>query len=214
MRLHDGEPAAGPWRVEPLTRLVDLLAPRTDAPRGRPRIVAVDGRSGGGKTTLAERLCRAVPGAQIVHTDDVAWNHSRFGWADPMVAGVLGPLHRGSAVRYRPPGWAPNGRHGWIDVAAGAPLVVVEGVGAARRELTHLLDAAVWVQSDLAEAERRGIVRDGGDAAAAEHWHEWMSEEIPFLAADRPWRRASVIVAGTPSLAHDRVDEVVLAPPL
>jgi NUDIX domain-containing protein len=66
------------------------------------------------------------------------------------------------------------------------PLVVIEGVGASRRQLAHLIDAAVWVQSDWVEAERHGLVRDGGDAEATENWHAWMSEELPFLAADRP----------------------------
>jgi hypothetical protein len=44
-------------------------------------------------------------------------------------------------------------------VSAKASVVVIKGVGAARRELTHLLDAMVWVQSDVGEAERRGILR-------------------------------------------------------
>ena len=43
-----------------------------------------------------------------------------------------------------------------IAVSAQAAVVILEGVGAARRELTHLLDAVVWVQSDVGEAERRG----------------------------------------------------------
>jgi hypothetical protein len=53
---------------------------------GRPRIVAVDGRSGSGKTAFAERLRTAIPGAQVVHTDDIAWWHSRFGWDDLITA--------------------------------------------------------------------------------------------------------------------------------
>lgn len=203
------EPSAGPWRVEPLSHLVDLLTAGA-SPAGRTRIVAVNGRSGSGKTTLADRLVRAVPGAEVVHTDDIAWAHSRFGWEDLMAEGVLAPLHRGEAVGYRPPAWAPHGRTGHVVVPAAARLVVVEGVGAARRELADLLDAAVWVQSDAAEAERRGVLRDGGDAAAAQRWHEWMAEEVPFLDADRPWERATEVVAGTPVAAHDPVAEVVL----
>jgi hypothetical protein len=38
-------------------------------------------------------------------------------------------------------------------VSAKASVVIVEGVGAARQELTHLLDAAVWMQSDFGEAK-------------------------------------------------------------
>jgi hypothetical protein len=41
-----------------------------------------------------------------------------------------------------------------------------------------------------------------------------MIEELPFLAADRPWERATIIVAGTSDITHDPIDEVVIAPPL
>ena len=44
-RLYSGEPAAGPWQVVPTVEVLALL--------GRPRILAVDGRSGGGKTGAA-----------------------------------------------------------------------------------------------------------------------------------------------------------------
>lgn len=89
-----------------------------------------------------------------------------------MAGGLLIPVRQGAGVQYRPPGWKAGGRVGAIEVPAGLSLVVVEGVGAGRRELAHLLDAVVWVQSDFAEAERRGIARDvasgvNGDPDAA-----------------------------------------------
>ncbi|HLZ25982.1 MAG TPA: hypothetical protein VKV73_01520 [Chloroflexota bacterium] len=211
---HEDEPLAGPWRVAPLSELVRLLFIADGRTVGRPRIVAVDGRSASGKTTLGERLRTAVTDAEVVHTDDIAWSHSRFGWDDLLIGGVLEPLHRGQAVHYQPPAWASRGRSGQIDVSANASLVIIEGVGAARREVTHLLDAAVWVQSDSREAERRAARRNGGDAAAAAQTRDWMAEEFPFLAADRPWERATIIVAGTPDIPHDPISEVVIAPPL
>ena len=137
MTLRPDEPLAGPWRVESLTWLVELLLRASGATTGRPPVVAVDGQRASGKTTLAERLRLSVPGAQVVHTDDVAWAHSRFGWDDLMIEGVLAPLHRGESVHYQPPAWTRNGREGHVDVSTNAPLVIVEGVGASRREVTH-----------------------------------------------------------------------------
>ncbi|WP_250445651.1 hypothetical protein [Actinotalea sp. C106] len=106
-------------------------------------------------------------------------------------------------MSFRPPAWAQHARDGTIEVPAGLDLVVVEGVGASQRELGDLIDATVWVQSDLAVAEERGIARDisqgvNGDAEeTVAFWHEWMAQELRFLQAQRPWERACVVVAGT-----------------
>jgi uridine kinase len=181
---------------------------------GRPSIVAVDGRSAGGKTSLAQRLAGAVPRAHVVHTDDVAWWHSMFDWAEEMRAGVLQPLHRGKAVRYRPPGWEARGRAGAIVVPADARLVIVEGVGAGRRELSDLVDAVIWVQTDLEISEQRDAVRVESGESSSELVERWMREELPFLEDQRPWRRSFITVAGAPELAHDPTTDVVVAPPL
>jgi hypothetical protein len=126
---------------------------------GRPVILAVDGRSNNGKTTLAARIEAVVPGSAVIHTDDIAWQHSRFGWASLLIGGILEPVHRGRAVSYRPPRWAEHGREGSIEVPAGCPLLVIEGDGAGRREAAHLIDALIWVQSDEREAARRALAR-------------------------------------------------------
>jgi len=39
--------------------------------------------------TLADRLAAAVPGARVVHTDDIAWHHAVLDWADLLADGVL-----------------------------------------------------------------------------------------------------------------------------
>jgi hypothetical protein len=181
----------------------------------RPVVLAVDGRSNAGKTTLAARICRALPGSAVVHTDDIAWNHSRFGWADLLIEGILEPVHQGRGVSYRPPRWAEHGREGAIEVSAGCPLLVIEGDGAGRKEAAHLIDRLIWVQSDEREAERRVLSRIGkpNEAPTLRHHHEWMAEERPFNTAQRTWERADVIVCGTPQIPSDPVTEIVLASP-
>jgi hypothetical protein len=200
VQLPQGEPPFGPWRVVPAGAVPDML--------GRPRVVAVDGRSGSGKSTACARIAAAVPGTAVVHSDDVAWYHHFFDWAELMAGGVLEPLRRGAAVAFRPPEWDARGRAGAIRVPADAPLVLVEGVGVGRRELAALVDAVVWVQADRPTATRRGILRDGGDVA---FWEEWERCESPFLAAQRPWERAGLVVAGAPEVAHDPATQLVVA---
>jgi uridine kinase len=219
VELGPGEPAAGPWRVVPLTEFARAVADAAGTPAGRPRIVAVDGRGGGGKTSLSERLARVLPDTAVVHSDDVAWFHSVFDWDDLMIEGVLTPLHAGRAVHYQPPAWAPRGRHEHIDVPAGRQTVIIEGVGVSRPSLLPWLDTTIWVQSDFADARRRALVRDRAEqgrseAEAVRQWEEWEAEEVPFLAADRPWDRAAFIVGTGPELAHDRDSEVSVSAPI
>jgi hypothetical protein len=218
MELGPGEPAAGPWRVEPVEAFARSLAETAGTPARRPRIIAVDGRGGGGKTALAERLGHRLGPAAVVHSDDVAWGHSRFGWDDLMITGVLEPLRAGHPVHYRPPGWDHDRREGHLNVPAGLATVIVEGVGVSRRTLAPLVDVAIWIQSDYVEAKQRGVRRDMAElgrtpADADRLWDEWETEEVPFLADDRPWQRAHIIVGTASSLPHDPTTEVVVSPP-
>jgi len=211
------EPEAGPWHPELVTVVMDTLTQlgSARAPGDRGAVLAVDGRSSSGKTTLAARMQDTVAGSAVVHTDDIAWWHSRFGWADLLIDGVLVPVRRGERVSFRPPRWAEHGRDGSIDVPASCPLLIIEGVGAGRREAAHLVDALVWVQSDQREARRRSLARVGqpGGPRTARDLREWMAEEGPFLAGQKPWERADLIVAGTPQLPFDPLTELVVAQP-
>lgn len=171
-------------------------------------IVAVDGRSGSGKSTLAHAMQEWLPSASVVSTDDVAWHHSMFDWAAELAENVLLPYREGRDVQYRPPGWRERGRPGAIEVLGSTAVLLVEGVGSSRAQLSPLLDAAIWVQSNYRQARDQCLARDiaagvNGDAnSAAEFWDQWQREEIPFLEADQPWTRAGIVVAGVPLAAH------------
>lgn len=80
-----------------------------------------------------------------------------FDWSDLLVDGVLSQFRAGAAVRYRPPAWDERDRAGAIEVPAGTPVLLVEGVGSSRAALTPRLphDAATEV-----------VVADGSDSAA------------------------------------------------
>ena len=201
-----GEPVAGPWRARPLTEMLADIRTVLTTPVDRPLILAVDGRSASGKTTIAKRLAALVTGSAVVHSDDVGWWESFFGWDHLMASGVLEPLRRSDDVRYRPPAWDLRHRIGAIEVPATAALVLIEGVGVSRRSLAPLIDGALWVQSDMYEARRRGLQRDGDTQADIDFWDAWDREELAFLAADRPWERALAVLCGTPSLADVAIE--------
>lgn len=198
MRLYPEEPRARPWQrvddVELAARVRGIL------PQGQRVLILVDGRSGSGKSTFAERLAGLLGGV-VVHSDDIAWHHDPIDWAHVLVDGVIVPWRRGEAVSLRPPGWIAHGRQGAVEVPS-RPVLIVEGVGTGRAALAPRAELVVWVQSDHDEAHRRGLARDvelGRTPEEAEaFWDEWMRAEQPFFTADRPWSRASLVVNGTP----------------
>jgi hypothetical protein len=182
----------------------DILA--CPAHRGRTRVVAVDGGSAAGKSTFAARLASALD-APVLHTDDVAWWESFFGWWPLLIEGILEPLARSEDVRYRPPAWDRRDRPGAIEVPAGA-AVVVEGVGASRRELTSYLDRAIWLDTDRQLALDRGMQREGEDLG---FWREWEHAEEEHFALDRPWERADLLVTNDPPGPPDPTTQFRLA---
>jgi uridine kinase len=180
----------------------------------RRLVVGIDGGSSSGKTTVARRISCALERSWVVHTDDVAWHHSRFGWVDLLVAGVLEPFRRGSDVAFRPPAWETRGRAGNIEVPIDARLVVVEGVGAIRRSLADHYDARLWIQTDRDETERRNRERVANGELSHDVLEGWMSEEVQFLTSEQPWWFADAIVAGESHAESAASTGLVIAPPL
>jgi hypothetical protein len=189
----------GAWTETTVSALAAQVASRLPARRS---LVLVDGAGGSGKSTLAKRIAAALDGGAVVGVDDISWWLHPIDWVPQMREGVVDPWLAGSNIDYRPPGWIEKGREGSV-VAAGpaAGALVLEGVGAARQELSPLADFIVWVDTDPEIAVERMMVRDlgvNGDTRreVAEFTSMWNDIEAPHHLADRPWDRADVIVDG------------------
>jgi len=168
-------------RTTPLTtgEAVDLVVAAlasAPAPARGPRVLAVDGRSGSGKTDLAAAVAHRL-GAPVVHLDDLypGWD----GLADGVVVlagSVLAPLRAGREAVYRRWDWAADAPGGPVRVPGG-PTVVLEGVGAGAAGPVDLL---VWLEAGAAVRRRRGLDRDG--EAFAPHWERWAAQEDALFA--------------------------------
>ena len=171
-----------------------------------PFLLAIDGRSSSGKSTLARRIADVTPRSAVVHIDDLAWWHSPLAWDDLLIEGVIAPLRRGERVDYRPPAWDVRGRQGSVTVPAGPEFVVIEGVGAGRSTLAPFFDAIVWVQSDIAVMAKRDASRVTAGEIDRKGYENWMAEEIRFQASERTWDRADAVVSGSGrALPHDQI---------
>ena len=199
------------WRVATADEIRTRVRRAVGEPAGRPPVLAVDGPGSGGKSTFAARLAGIWAGATVVHTDDLAWRHAVLDWTALLTEGVLEPVRAGRAVSYRPPQWDAAGRPGAIEVPAESTLVIVEGVGAGRRDLAALVDAVVWVESPQEDIDRRNAERVAAGETTAADFAAWMAEENPFVEAERTWERAAFVVAGWPALPHDPGAQFVIA---
>jgi hypothetical protein len=175
--------------AEVVSSVVSLLGSRP--PRaGTTRVVAVDGPSGGGKTTLAARLAVALGGAPVMHMDDIYPGWGGLAEAVPnLVAWVLSPLAAGGAARYRRYDWDAD-RYAEEHEVPAADALVVEGVASGSLACAPFLSALVWVEAPWGVRFARGIARDG--EAYRPHWERWAAQEDSHFAADGTRERADV----------------------
>ena len=171
-----------------VTRIVAGLASAT--PRaGGTRVVAVDGRSGSGKTSLAAAL-RDRLRAPVVSLEDLygGWDGLEHG-SDLLVSAVLEPLAAGRAARVP--------RYDWVAGQWAEPMVIeppdvliVEGVGAGARRAAVFESVLVWLEVPAPVRKKRALDRDG--ATFAPHWDRWAAQEDAMLARERTPDRADI----------------------
>jgi uridine kinase len=181
-----------PGHFRPHAGLADRLR-RLEPSCGPVRIVAVDGPSAAGKSTFSAELSSALGGAPVVHSDDfpVPWDGDPLAWWPPLTALVLEPLSAGRTGRFRRYDWR-HGTYAEETEIPVAPVVVIEGVGAARAEAPAAF--RIWVEAPC-DVRRRRAAERGDDLAAWDHWAE---TEAKLFAADHTRERADLVIDGNP----------------
>ncbi|MCW3838648.1 hypothetical protein ONA70_00855 [Micromonospora yasonensis] len=175
---------------------------------GRTRLVAVDGPSGAGKSLYATRLADAFAALSggdrppVVRTDDLldGWDDQLTFWPR-LEEWVLDPVRAGRPGAYRRYSWA---RRCFLDrpvpVPAG-PVLIVEGVSAARAPARPELTLSVFVTAPAELRLCRALARDGAEILP--ELRRWHAGERTHFAADRTEAAADVLVDGAPALPHD-----------
>lgn len=180
-------PASDPV-LAALARELRGLAPSC----GPVRLVAVDGHAGSGKTTFAGRLAAALGGAPVLRLDDLATHREFFGWTGRLRRQVLDPLAAGRPAVHDAYDWDARAFTARRTLPP-APVVLVEGVGAGRRELRPHLTRLLWMEVPAAVAWARGRRRDGPGLAG--FWDAWEAAERAHFSADpsRPYAGLLVV---------------------
>jgi uridine kinase len=177
-----------------------------------PCVVAIDGRSGAGKSTLAAALAGLLDAAVIAGDDFFAGGTALRDDDAPARAAacidwtrqrdVLAALRAGRAATWRAFDWdAFDGR--LCDaptIQPPRPVVILEGVYAARPELAELIDLRVLVVLDDAKRAARLIAREGTIGPWERQWH---TAEAHYFGQVMPPERFDLIFAAGAHGWHD-----------
>jgi uridine kinase len=194
-----------PSHLEAARDAIVVRVRQLSAGRTRPLLIAIDGRSGTGKSTLATLVAEALGAALIrsddfyaAHIPDAAWD--RFSAAEKVARAIdwprlraeaLEPLLRGQPAVWhpfdfaypRPDGTYPRKRE--PDRCEPAGVIVVEGAYAARPELEDLIDLSILVEAPEAVRCERLAAREDPDFLRA--WHaRWDEAEAFYFTQVRP----------------------------
>ena len=167
----------------PVAGLSAMITARAGG-KARPFVVALDGRSGAGKSTLA-RLLGGLLEAVVIEGDDFYAGGTALRDDSPAVRAdacidwmrqrpVLAALREGREAIWRAFDWqAFDGRLCDRPTrVAPRPVVILEGVYAARPELADLVDLRVLIAPPEPVRLARLLAREGEITAWDRQWHE------------------------------------------
>ncbi|QBI54716.1 nucleoside/nucleotide kinase family protein [Streptomonospora litoralis] len=165
---------------------------RSPVRAGRCRVMALEGRSGAGKTVLAGRLAAAA-GCPLLHMDDLYPGWEGLAPSVPLVREwILRPLSRGADPQWRRHDWERGAPGAWEHTPTGR-MLLIEGCGSGARELRPFLSLLAWVQApDHVRAARLDARADAEEYAP--YRSLWARQEEAFYAAHRPREHADLVV--------------------
>jgi uridine kinase len=155
-------------------------------------VVALDGKSGVGKTTLANDVANELDAANILSDDFFVGGHNKD-WAakstkekiDKVIdwrrikREVLEPLKAGKTATWRPFDWKKfEGLSSKTITANPKRVVILDGAFSSREELSDVVDYRILVEAPSNVRVNRVVEREGEEYS--EDWHSTWQEAMDY----------------------------------
>ncbi len=179
-----------PIRHDELVARIDQRAPAC----GEIKVIAIDGRSGAGKTDYAASLGARLQ-APVFHVEDVYPGWSGLDATPPLLVDrLLAPLAVGAIGSIPRWDWARGRPSTEIRVVPG-PILILEGVGSGARICRPFLSMLIWIDAPPTIRKRRALERDG--TTFAPFWDMWAAQEDALFARDDIRAAADAVIRYT-----------------
>lgn len=180
----------------------------TQANRKSPLVIALDGGSGAGKSTIAQNIASAVHGVVVPGDDFFRATIPPEQWStldlpsrrqlvmdwDRLRREAIIPLIEGRVAQWHPFEFDTADRLSTRFVVRNpAPAILVDCIYSSGPELADLIDIAILVDADPLARRKRHDVREGSDDT---EWHAlWDPVEEYFFTKVRPPESFDLIIS-------------------
>ncbi len=213
MQGRDGMTPDSLLKLEEARDVVVSRVRRLSANRRRPLLVAIDGRSGAGKSVLGSMVAEAL-GAALVQSDDfyasdlsddawdvlspreraakvIDWQRLRAEALEPLLRGEAAEWHAFDFVLVRPDGTYPLSRE--LTRCSQAAVIVLEGAYSSGPQIADLVDLPVLVDAPVSVCHERLSGREEKEFLRS--WHaRWDAAEEYYFSQVRPRTSFDLVV--------------------
>lgn len=180
-------------------KLVTVIEDLLEEPAlcGSTHVIAIDGRAGAGKTTLANELALALSlrrDVTVIHLDEIyaGWDLALGQTLTDCLSYIVNSISAGQSANVPIYDWGTGDFNSTREISP-CDLIIFEGVGSAQRVVREVATASIWIDIDPKVGLERVLDRDG--LAIEEHMNLWQIREEAHFLSEKTRENADFILS-------------------
>lgn len=164
---------------------------------GITHVLAIDGRAGSGKTTLASDLFLALSvksPVSLIHMDEIygGWDCALGESLTERLSNLLEELSRGVPHQLPIYDWSAKAFNSYREIPP-THILILEGVGSAQRIVREFATATIWLDIDSRTGLTRVLERDG--KASEPFMSQWQVDEDEHHLREKTRENADFVLS-------------------